>query len=189
MTGEWIPASSPTWLALVLVSIGTILDTLQHRLPNMLTVTGLVAGLGVQGWVNGGDGFMSGMMGALVAMALFFPFFAMRWMGAGDVKLLMAVGACLGWRSGLVADLATLGIGAVAAFLLLARSGGLMRYLQRYGGMFKCLLTTGQFAYIPPQPGETATERFPYAFAIALGTLTALFGMRDLARLRNLLGI
>lgn len=184
-----MPASYQSWLALVLVSMGTIIDTLRHRLPNLLTVSGLLAGLGVQSWVNGGAGFLSGMLGALAAMALFFPFFAMRWMGAGDVKLLMAVGACVGWRVGLVADLATLGIGAVAAILLLARSGGLGRYLRRYGGMFKCLLMTGQFAYIPPQPGETATERFPYAFAIALGTLTALFGTRDLFQLWDLLGI
>lgn len=184
-----MPVNALTWLALVLVSLGTIIDTLQHRLPNLLTVTGLLAALGVQVWLNGGAGLLAGVLGALVAMALFFPFFVARWMGAGDVKLLMAVGACLGWRTGLVADLATLGIGAVAAILLLARSGGLVRYLRRYGGMFKCLLTTGRFAYIPPQPGETATERFPYAFAIALGTLTALFGMRDLVQLRDMLGI
>ncbi len=97
-------------------------------------------------------------------------------MGAGDVKLLMAVGACLGWRLCILAGLATLLIGAMAAFLFLLIQGGLWAYLRRYGVMVKALLFTGRFAYIPPDPGQSASLRFPYALAIALGTLAAIYG-------------
>lgn len=163
-------------LSIFLVTIGAVIDMATHRLPNKLTVSTALAGFLAQGYVNGITGVLDGLAGFMVSTILFFPFFLVRWMGAGDVKMLMAIGVCLGWSLTWLASMATLAIGAVFGVTILVVKGGLWAYLERYGLMLKTLLLTGNAAYIPPAPDETAAERFPYAMAIALGTLIALFG-------------
>lgn len=164
------------FLVVFAVILASITDLHSHRIPNKLTAPVALLGLALQGWINGLAGLADGFLGVLVAFFGFLPFYLARWMAAGDIKLLMAVGACLGWRLGLLAGLSTLLIGAIVAFLFLLIQGELLAYLRRYAVMAKCLLFTGRFAYIPPEPGHSASVRFPYALAIALGTLAALYG-------------
>jgi len=166
----------PYALALVAVAVAVAFDMLSHRIPNKLTVPVALLGLVLQAWFGGLAGLADGFLGLLAAFFAFLPFYLTRWIAAGDVKLLMAVGACLGWRLGVLAGLATLLVGALFALLFLLMKGDLLSYLRRYGVMAKCLLLTGRFAYIPPEPGETASVRFPYALAIALGTVAAIYG-------------
>ena len=170
------PAIYLIGISLATVAVATVSDLLWHRIPNKLTVPVALLGLALQAWINGLAGLADGFLGLLVAFFAFLPFYLARWMAAGDIKLLMAVGACLGWRLGLLAGLSTLLIGALVAFLFLLMQGELFAYLRRYGVMAKCLLLTGRFEYIPPEPGQSASVRFPYALAIALGTLAALYG-------------
>ena len=165
-----------TGLAMAAVVVAVITDLISRRIPNKLTAPVALVGLLLQLWAGGWNGLLDGMLGFFAAFLIFLPFYLARWVAAGDTKLLMAVGACLGWRLGMLADLGTLLIGAIIAFVFLFLQGGLWSYLRRYGLMAKCLLFSGQFAYIPPQSGETASARFPYALAIALGTLVALYG-------------
>ena len=163
-------------IAMATAAVATFSDLLSHRIPNKLTAPVALLGLVLQAWVNGLAGLADGFLGLLVAFFALLPFYLTRWMAAGDIKLLMAVGACLGWRLGILAGLSTLLIGAMVAFLFLLIQGELFSYLRRYGVMAKCLLFTGRFAYIPPEPGQSASVRFPYALAIALGTVAAIYG-------------
>lgn len=174
----------PAMLALIAVGLGSATDLISHRIPNKLTVSTIIAAFALQTALSGWTGLLDAAMGTLVALGFFLPFYLFRWMGAGDVKLLMVVGACLGWRLGILASLSTLLIGAMVAFVFLLIQGGLLSYLRRYGGMAKCLLLTGHFAYMPPATGESATVRFPYALAIAMGTLAAIYGPAHWAFMR-----
>ena len=163
-------------LAVAAVAVASTTDLITHRIPNKCTAPVALAGLMLQAWLNGLTGLVDGVLGLLAAFVLFLPFYMARWIAAGDVKLLMAIGSCLGWRLGVLASLSTLLIGAMVAFVFLLVYGDLLTYLNRYWTMGKCLLRTGQFAYIPPEPGGSAMVRFPYALAIALGTLAAIYG-------------
>ena len=165
-----------TVVALSAVVVAAISDLISRRIPNKITAPVALAGLLLQIWASGWSGLLDGFLGFLSAFVFFLPFYLARWMAAGDIKLLMAVGACLGWRLSILTGLSSLLIGSIAALVFLFVQGGLWAYLRRYGLMAKCLLLTGQFDYIPPQPGEIASVRFPYALAIALGTLAALYG-------------
>jgi prepilin peptidase CpaA len=117
---------------------------------------------------------LNSLTGFFTALLLFLPFYAARWMGAGDVKLMAAVGTFPGWPDSLLAVCLTTGAGSVAAFVLLAAQGGLVDYVSRYGLMAKYLLFTGIFTYLPPKTGEASTQVFPYALAIGLGTIATL---------------
>lgn len=164
----------PTAVLLVVLIAAAVIDTRRHRLPNALTVTAALLGLGLQTGLQGWDGLLNGLAGFFTGLLLFLPFYALSWMGAGDVKLMAAVGSFLGWPYSLLAVGLTLGLGSIAAFGFLAARGGLLAYLSRYGGMAKCLFLTGGCAYVPPRAGDSATRAFPFALAIGLGSLATL---------------
>lgn len=174
MTG--IGSNLPDIVALAAVGIASVTDGVSRRIPNNLTAPVALMGFLLQAWLEGWPGLVESLLGLVAGFLFFLPFYLARWMAAGDVKLLMAVGACLGWRLAILTGMSSLLIGALVALLFLLSRGGLWTYLARYWGMARCLLATGRVAYIPPRADEAASVRFPYAFAIALGTLAALHG-------------
>ena len=108
-----------TSLALAAVGVAVLTDLKSRRIPNKLTVPVALAGLILQTGVSGWSGLVDGLLGLMAAFVFFLPFYLARWVAAGDIKLLMAVGACLGWRLGMLADLGTLLVGAIIAFVFL----------------------------------------------------------------------
>lgn len=90
-------ASSP--IALIVFGIGLaacVTDVRSRRIPNALTFGAALAGIAVHVWLDGADGLKTAAGGWLVGTLLFLPFFLLRGMGGGDVKLLAALGAWLG---------------------------------------------------------------------------------------------
>ena len=79
----------------LLLAIACIWDLRTRRIPNALTLPAaalaLVFHLVSGGWSAAGTSLGGWLLGA----ALFFPMFALRGMGAGDVKLFAAAGAWL----------------------------------------------------------------------------------------------
>ena len=128
-------------------------------------------------WMDGYSGFLTGAGGVAVGMGVFLPFYLSRGMGAGDVKLMGTVGAFLGPKYALLASGLCLGAGGVLAIIILISRGGFKDLAIRYLSTFKCLVTTGKLSHIPPEPGEVASVKFPYATAIGIGTLATLWWM------------
>lgn len=166
--------SIPTGVLIAVLITAAVIDMKRHRLPNSLTASAALLGITMQCWLLGGSGFLNGLAGFFTGLLLFLPFYAMHWMGAGDVKLMAAVGTFLGWPDSLLAVALTTGTGSIAALGLLAAQGGLTDYGRRYGLMAKCLFCTGKVAYVPPAQEESSSLLFPYALAIGLGTLATL---------------
>ena len=72
------------------------LDWRTRRIPNWLTVSGLVAGFGVQTVIGRWHGALVSLEGAGLALLVLLPLVLVRGLGAGDWKLMGAVGALLG---------------------------------------------------------------------------------------------
>lgn len=111
-------------LGLVLI-VSAGWDLAKRRIPNPLILFGLLLGLAFGGLTGGLNGLGFAFLGAVVAFALTFPQWAMRWMGGGDAKLMMVVGTFLG-PIGVVSALvyATCVHGLVALGMLLLRGIG-----------------------------------------------------------------
>src|SRR5437588_827181 len=85
------------WIAAVLVAaIAGWMDWRYRRIPNWLTVPGLLAGIVGNTLASGWSGAKASLLGAGLGLALLLPFVLVRSLGAGDWKLVGAVGALVG---------------------------------------------------------------------------------------------
>ena len=157
-------------------------DATRRRLPNALTLGGLLAGLCVQAGFWGWDGFKDGLAAAGVAVLFLILPFLIRAAGAGDLKMLAACGAFLGLREMPLFLLAVSFAGLfVAVAMLLTRKVTVARLKHA----FRCIFdwrydrAAGRAA-IPPKDDERA--RVPFGIAIAIGTWITLAVEASLCR-------
>lgn len=98
-------------------------DVRYRRIPNWLTVAGVLAGIAMNAFIgwdspNRWSGFTFALKGLGLGFILYFGLFALRAMGAGDVKLMAAVGAMVGWANWFGIFIITAVIGGVMAVIL-----------------------------------------------------------------------
>src|SRR5260370_7182149 len=101
-----LPPLSEIALA-ALVIVAAVFDIRFRRIPNWLVVAGFCSGLALNVFFFRVDGLILALLGAALAFAVYLPFFALRAMGAGDVKLMIAIGAFMGARNSLILFLIT----------------------------------------------------------------------------------
>ena len=166
--------SSPGTLVLNVLLVGvlalaSVSDLRTRRIPNVLTFPSVALGLILSGIFFGLDGLRDSAQGAGLGLGMLFPLFMLRWMGAGDVKLLAAVGALKGPEFVFFACLWSGVFGGAFALAGLLRS-------RKLGLAIAHLYYSRIFA---PTDGTFVTAwRVPYGPAIALGSLVTLLGVR-----------
>lgn len=164
------------WALITLVTglvVAVLSDLAVRRIPNAVTFSMVITALVLHTWFGQWEGLMFSLAGLLTGLLCFLPLYVFAAMGAGDVKLLTAVGALVGSKVVFIAALMTVIAGGVIALAYITIKGGLPAMFRRYVSMFWLLLAR-QPEYIPPAPGEAAGLRFPYALAIACGTALAI---------------
>jgi prepilin peptidase CpaA len=108
-------------LALALACYGGWMDWRTRRIPNWLTVSGALAGLAANTILRGWHGVMISLEGAGLALGLLLPLVLLRGFGAGDWKLMGAMGAVMGWQAVLsVLFVSVLISGVMAIFQVVA---------------------------------------------------------------------
>lgn len=141
-----------------------------QRIPNYLTLPGIIVALFYFSVLNGIDGFIFSVSGVSVGIGILIIPWLMGGMGAGDAKLMGVVGGFLGAK------------GACNAFLLIAIVGGVYALILRliykdelkgfsakiYHGVLSFFLTR---KYVPDTGDESPdAPKLCYGLAIALGT-------------------
>jgi prepilin peptidase CpaA len=159
---EWIGYPETRLIVLIPgVLYAAWIDYFQRRVPNWLNAALAVSGLAAQTVFFGWDGLADGFLGLLVGFGLLIGFWVLHGMGAGDVKLMAAIGAWLGPWLTLVAFAAGAVIGGVIVVVLIVLS----RWWRWY--VF-ALLEAASVRDI----GER--NRIPYGVPLVLGTLLLL---------------
>jgi prepilin peptidase CpaA len=161
--------------AFALSLFGGINDLLTKKIPNWITFPSMALGLAAQAWVLGGAGLLDGGLGLLLGFALFFPMHAFGYMGAGDVKLLMAVGAWLGWRACFQVALLAVLIGASYALAEIIWRGRLLAVVKNTYQFLRALFFPG----LVPEPLKVDEKRkFAFGICITLA-VAALIAFRQ----------
>ena len=150
-------------------------DVATRRIPNVLTFGAAALALLYYAFTSGLSGLGWATAGWLVGAAVFFPFFALGGMGAGDVKLVAALGAWLGPMGAVkVAIAAAIAGGAVAAIVMLRQ-----RYVGAAVQNLRLLLTHWGVHGLSALPELTLASgqgpRLAYAVPILIGTVGVLW--------------
>lgn len=155
----------------------TVTDWRTHRIPNSLTVPSAALGIALSVLTGGSAAALQGAAGLLVGLAVFFPLYALGGFGAGDVKAMGVVGAFLGPKGALASAASVLIVGALGALLLLLCLGefaALGDLARRWLLQAHSLYATGRSSHFAPSKNDATQRRFPYALAIACGTMISL---------------
>ena len=146
----------------------TVIDLRTRRIPNALTAT--LSGLGIAMAATGTNGI--GPLGALVGFALglllMMPGYLLGATGAGDVKLMAAVGAIVGPALIVSAFLFTAVTGGLLAIAVAAKRGQVAATIEGTGRLVAKSRRARQEISAAP-----AARRFAYGPAIAIGSLLA----------------
>jgi prepilin peptidase CpaA len=157
----------------VLVIVAAIWDIRTRRIPNWLTLSGVVLGIALNTFLFELSGLWFSLKGLGVAFGVYFVLYLLRAMGAGDVKLMAAVGAAAGPGNWLGILVLTSVAGAVAGLLLVAFKGRLRKTLVNLGIIITSL-GRGRAPYKETPELDVSSDkamRLPHGALIALGTL------------------
>ena len=143
-----------------LLLAATLSDLSRHKIPNLVSLGGIGIGLILQVLDAGSSGLLIGLGGIAICFAIFIVPYAMKVMAAGDVKLMMKVGAFIGWAHALEVAFIVIMVGGVMGLGFIAVRGGLSDWLRRYGTMLFALVLRKP-SYVGPRQDEAAATPFP----------------------------
>lgn len=164
-----------TFLPLFGLAIGLVVaavtDVREGRIPNWLTGSLAVFGIGVNSLEYGWDGFLFSLGGLIMGLVCLIFFYLKGGMGAGDVKLLGAIGTILGPGQVVFAFAFAAMLGGLYSLAILSNQGGMRHAWDR---MFLLLSTLKVTRTIPVSGAPIATEpKLRYALVLGLGTVIA----------------
>lgn len=146
-----------------------ITDFLYQRIPNAITLPAMLLALSYHTLTSGWTGLMTSMIGLLIGMALLLIPYIMGGMGAGDVKMLGAMGALVGPYG--VIDIviyAAIAGGFYVLLMLLFNREFRNTFLKRYWNMLKTYFISRQVV-IGELTIAHSGPKLCYGIAIAIG--------------------
>jgi prepilin peptidase CpaA len=151
-------------------------DVRYRRIPNLVVVAALVAGLCINTSFLGLAGTIASLKGLGLA---FLPMFLMHIfgaMGAGDVKLFAAVGAVVGVALVPMTFVVVVMLGAALAVYSMLRSGTVFSTLHGVLRIFVGILPGWEMPRFAMPPDRSHT--IPYGVAIMLGSVISTLVFR-----------
>jgi prepilin peptidase CpaA len=169
-----LPPPGVEAVLLVLVLGAAVYDVRYRRIPNWLSVSGVLIGLALntflyQGW----PGLRLSLSGLVVAFGVYIVLYALRAMGAGDVKLMGAVGALVGWQDWFGIFLVAAIVGGVMALILVATKGRVKKTFWNVGFILN-EMKSGRPAYLAKEELDVRNPKalgLPHGAVIAVGTV------------------
>lgn len=164
MTKIWV-------LAMIMTLAAGWIDYRSRRIPNWLTVTGAVMGILVQTVSYGPYGLTKALEGMGLALLCLLPFVLLRAMGAGDWKLMGALGAILGPVGMLLVLTAAVFVSGVMGLVMVVRA---KRVKETFLNVF--VLVQGFLSFgLREMPNITLDNpdlmKLPFGVAAALATI------------------
>ncbi len=161
-------------LAIAVAVAAGYTDWRSRRIPNWLTVPGLLLGVLANAVLGGWGGLKTSLLGAGLGLLVLLPFVVVRALGAGDWKLAGALGAIVG--PGVLADLLM-----VSVFMAGIMALGLVIYKRRFKetlrNMGRLLASMGTFRMPGPEVSLDNPQSLKIPYGVALALTTLLYGI------------
>ena len=165
------------YVLVVVAGIAAFTDIRERRIPNWLSAAGILCGFSLNIFLYGQPGLKNAGLGLGIALLIYFPLFFIKGMGAGDVKLMAAIGALAGPGNWLRIFILTALIGGAFAIAVILYRGFLRRTFKNIGRILMSPFH-GQLPYHGnPELDVTsgAGLSLPHGAIIALGTFLFVF--------------
>jgi len=141
-----------------------------RKIPNWLTVSALLAGIVLSGVLWRWPGVKQSLEGAGLCLGILLPFVLMRGLGAGDWKLMGALGAFMGPQRAMGVLLGTVLIAGLMAVVEIARQRKIQETICNLWALFIAFstfhVTSGRVVTLDA-PGSL---KIPFGVAAALST-------------------
>jgi prepilin peptidase CpaA len=165
-------------IAAILALIAGWTDWRRRRIPNWLTIPGLLVGIAINAVAGGWLGAKLSLEGAGLGLLLLFPFVLVRALGAGDWKLTGALGAFLGPHRLLVALAGAILLAGLMAVILIVYRRRVGQTLRNIGRVL--------FAFATGHPGVSSVsldnpESLKIPFGVAMTAAVVLLAVARLA--------
>ena len=162
---------------LTLVLAAAVFDVRYRRIPNWLTVGGVLLGLALNGFLSQAlqarGMFKSSLIGLGAAFGIYLVLYAVHAMGAGDVKLMAAVGAVVGWPDWFGIFILTAILGGIMALILVVARKRLKKTVFNVGFLLN-EMKSGRPAYVGREELDVRSPKamgLPHGAVIAIGAL------------------
>ncbi|MDH5585638.1 MAG: A24 family peptidase [Nitrospirota bacterium] len=152
--------------------VAAVIDVRKGRIPNWLTFSLAAFGMGVHSWIHGLEGFVFSLEGLGVGFVCLIFFYIKGGMGAGDVKLLAAIGTILGPGQVVFAFAFAAMLGGLYSLALLFDQGGLGHARERVVLLLSRLRGTRTVPVVDGQH-HSPEPKLRYALVLGLGTVIA----------------
>jgi prepilin peptidase CpaA len=156
---------------IILVIASAITDLKTQKIPNFVTLPGMLIALAYHSALSGLNGVLFSAAGIGIGIALLIIPYLMGGMGAGDAKLMGAIGAVLGAKAVFYAFLLIAAVGGIYALIIIViyRTEFTGFFRKKYDNLISFILTR---KYIPDTEERSKKRpRLCYGLAIALGTV------------------
>jgi len=186
-----LPPRGIVIVLLAVLLVAAVYDVRFRRIPNWITVTGVALGVVLNAFLSGPPGSWFSFAGVWyslrglgLAFAVYFLLYVIRAMGAGDVKLMAAVGAMVGWQDWLGIFVITAVLGAVMAVIMMVSHGRIKRTLWNVLFIFTEMMNFRP-AYIKREELDVRSPKamgLPHGAVIGVGTVFFIVLAARLAR-------
>lgn len=160
--------------AMLLAILAGWMDLRSRRIPNWLTVPGLLIGIGLNLFLGGWSGLRTSLLGAGLGLLLLLPFVLLRSLGAGDWKLAGALGAFAGPRMLVDLLLGSVFVAGIMAAALVIYKRRLVQTMRNIGHILISLVT---FRLPGPQVTLDNPESLKVPYGVALAFTVVLYGV------------
>ena len=160
-------------ISIIGIVIAAWMDVRMRKIPNWLTFSLILTGFILNGYFDGFTGLKLSIFGLSLGILFLYIPFAVGGMGAGDVKLLGALGSLLGPVLVFKIFLASAVFGGIFSLIATLKARSIRNVFQGIFNQVFCLLTTKGVGVKEPL-GIQPLVGIPYACAIAAGTLFVL---------------
>jgi prepilin peptidase CpaA len=152
--------------------ISLITDVKKRKILNIVTLPAILFGFIYYTVFQGLDGLLFSGKGFLIGFSLLLIPYLLGGMGAGDIKLMAAIGALMGTSFVLYSFVYIALIGGLISSILIMKKNGVKNSLKSF--YFQIFFLNGNLGSLLFNKDKSASISFPYGVAIVLGTLCML---------------
>lgn len=168
------PPPAITLVMLATVIAAAMFDVRSRRIPNWISVTGAALGLALNAFLaDSFTGAWFALKGLLLGFGVYFALYMLRAMGAGDVKLMGAVGSLVGPSNWFAIFVITAIVGGIMALILVVIKGRLKHTLFNVGFILS-EMKSGRPAYLGKEELDVKSKKalgLPHGAVIAVGCI------------------